>query len=398
MKERVTALPLILCRTYACRLSAVGPVRTKFSRQLGASLVCLVLLLAGCAAPTGTVRTQESQTLRGVPVKITSIPVPNQRYVDAQGAAGSVWAAHGSMSGFHKTLKIDTRSHQVTLLPRPWTSGGADLLVADSSLWLSDGATRLTGNGDLYRFVIETNQPIATVKAAGIPFGFGDGALWAFNPRTRIVSGVDTKTNQVRKELPLAAQEWRHGESFTFGDGAIWQTAFLEDVSALQLAGGVVPQSVVRRIDPHTNRVIAEIPIGPFLAADRIRFVAGAIWVLGEREKKGKPIATRIDVNTNAVVAAIPLTRSMESACGLVSAPKTPVLVKGAVWVATFCSTIAQVPYVLLKIDLATNQVTDELRLLSHKGIPENSSLATGDGALWAFDGPSAVRIDFLGD
>lgn len=368
------------------------------NHKLSALLLCCVLLIPGCATTTGKIYKQRSQTLHNVPVEMTSISVPKNHYISAQVAAGSVWAAHGSMSGFHKTIKVDMTSREVTMLSRPWTSGVADLLVDDHSLWLSDGMTRLTGNGDLYRFDIESNQLLATVEAAGIPFDFGDGAVWAYNPKTRTVTEVDTVNNQARRKLVLVTKGWRYGEYFAFGAGSIWQTAFVDEVSALQLAKRGLAESIVRRIDPTTDNVIAEIPIGPFLVTGGIRYVGEAIWVLGEREEKGKPYAIRIDIETNTVVATIPLVRSMEGVCAAHSRPMPPVFLNGYIWVATFCSSISRVPYVLLKVDLASNQVIDELRLPVHGGIPSSLPLATGDGSLWAFDGESLVRIDFYDD
>ncbi len=373
---------------------SVSLVSTMISRLFSVALVCFALQLSGCAVHKGAVQTQESQTLRGVPVKITSISVPSGINQNVQYSAGSVWATHASMSGFHKTIRIDPKSHQVTKLSRPWTAGFADLLVDERSIWFSDGMTKFTGRGDLYRLDIETNQVTATIEAAGTPFDFGDGAIWAYNPETRIVSGIDTKNNQVRTQLASVTQGFSYHDSFAFGAGSIWQLTYKDDVSAMQLAGGAIPPSVVRRIDPYTNKVIAELPIGPYRPSDRIRFVGGAIWVLGERDKGGKPFATRIDVKTNLVVATIPLVRSVERVCAAHSAPKTPVIWNGDIWVATFCSTVSRVPYILVKIDLQTNQVTDELRLPIAGGIPGNPLLATGDGALWALIEDSVIRVD----
>lgn len=281
------------------------------------------------------------------------------------------------------------------MLSRPWTAGFADLLVDRDSIWFSDGMTKITGHGDLYRLDIETNQVKATIEAVGSPFALGDGAIWAYNPQTQTVTGIDAKNNQVRTKTTLVAQGSKYHESFAFGGGSIWQLTYKEEVSALQLAGGEIPPSIVRRIDPHTNKVTAEIPIGPYRPSDGIRFVEGAIWVLGELDTGGKPFATRIDIKTNLVAATIPLVRSMESACAVHSMPKTPVFWNGGIWVATFCTSISRAPYILVKVDIETNQVTDELRLPVDKGSPDHLRLAVGDDSLWGVDGSSAVRLDF---
>jgi len=364
-------------------------------RPLGPSLGCFAMLLAGCAtAPSGGVRTQATQTLAGVPVKITRISVPAaSMYSNAQLAAGSVWAAAPSVFG-HKTIRVDPKTYQVAELSRPFTAGFADLLVDEHALWFSDGMTKaFAGRGDLYRVDLDTNQVVATIEGVGAPFGSGDGAIWAYNLRTSVVSGIEMTTNEVSTHF--VATGGSYNESFAFGDGSIWQFAHQGEVSAWQLANGAIPSSVVRRIDPRTGTVIAEIPIGPYVPSDRINYVAGAIWVLGERDTSGVGFATRIDVKTNQVTATIPLVRTV-SGCVDHPQPKTPVFVAGGIWVSTFCTFVSRLPGVLLKIDLQTNRVADQLGVSNaydrRTGQPV---LAAGEGALWGFDGRSAVHFEF---
>lgn len=381
---------------FAVELHDAQSVSKRSHHLLRLLLACCILMFSGCAnSPTGIIQTQERQTLRGLPVKITSISVPSNIYTNVQVAAGSIWATHGSVSGFHKTIRIDSETYKVTMLPRPWTAGFADLQVGEDSIWFSDGMTKLTGRGDLHRVDIETNQVTATIEAVGSPFALGDGAVWAYNPQTRIVTGIDTTNNLVLAQPVLVRQGSRYHESFTFGDGSLWQLTYNEEVSSTQLAGGYVPPGIVNRIDPQTSKVVAAIPLGPYRPSDQIRYAGGSIWVLGERDTGGKPFATRIDVKTNLVVASIPLVRSLENACAAHSAPKTPVFWKGGLWIATFCTAIGRVPYVLVKIDLETNQVTDEFRLPVNGGTPDDLRITAGEDALWGVDGHSALRFDF---
>lgn len=364
-------------------------------RTLSASLACCALLLSGCATtPAGTVQTQAIETLRGMPVKITRISVPAAGMSsNAQVAAGAVWAAAPGMFG-HKTIRVDAKSYRVAELSRPFTAGLADLLVDDHAIWFSDGMTKaFAGRGDLYRVDPDTNQVTATIEAVGSPFASGDGAVWAYNLRTQVVSGIDTTNNQIRTRIDT--QGGPYDVSFAYGAGSIWQFAYEGDASAWQLTNGATPSSVVRRIDPQTTKVIAEIPIGPYHPTDRINYVAGAVWVLGERDNSGMAFATRIDVETNLVAATIPLTRTV-TGCVEHSRPRTPVFWNGAIWVSTFCTDVGRLPGILLKIDLQTNQVTDQMNLSDFEGHRHSQpALAAGEGALWGFDGVSAVRFDF---
>lgn len=388
-------------------------ISTMLSRSLSASLVCCASLLSGCATtstgtaqtqaietlPTGSVYTHVIQTLRGMSLKITRIDVPFSPagHGNAQVAAGYVWATKPSPLGLHKTVRIDAKSYQVAELSRPFTAGGADLLVDEHAVWFSDGISRFSGRGDLYRVDPNTNQITATIEAVGTPFASGDGAVWAYNLRTRVVSGIDTNNNQVRTQL--VTQGGPYNDFYTFGAGSIWQFAHEGDVSSWQLVRGATPPSVVRRIDPSSKKVIAEISIGPYRPTDQIRFVAGAVWVLGERDKSGTAFATRIDVKTNLVTATIPLVRTV-TGCVVHSLPKTPVFWDGGIWISTFCTAVGGLPGVLLKIDLQTNQVTGQFPLSQLFQNPRRShpALAVGEGALWGFDGLSAIRFDSIRD
>lgn len=345
--------------------------------------LAIVLLAAGCATPIGNIQTLESRRMQGVPVQTTVISVPcNSRGV--QVAHGSVWALSHSMAGMHKTLRIDAKSFHVAELPRAFVAGVPDLLVAEGSLWFSDGLTPVTGRGDLYRVDPDTNQVTATIETVGAPFAIGDGAVWTYNLRTKKVTGIDAKTNQVRWTVStLGRGERRY---FAFGDGSIWQFAHQPEVSTLALVRGQPFPGVVRRIDPQTNRVIAELPVGPYRGPTDIHFVDGAIWVLGERYDHDGGVVTRIDARTNLVAATIALKRNF----GL----QTPVLWNGGIWVSTFVRAAGGLHNVLVKIDPQTNQVVDQITvsvtLAAH--FP-GQGLASGEGGLWALNGCFLFRL-----
>jgi len=362
-----------------------APLRTTFV------LSALAALAAGCATPLGSIETlerhietQETHTARGEPIKITSISVPD-RSDQLQVASGAAWTIVPSMSGMHETIRIDARTYQVTALPRPFTAGMADLLVGERSIWFSDGVTRFTGNGDLYRVDIDTNRIRATVEGAGTPFADVEGTVWAYNWRTRTVTGIDTKTNQVRSRI--VTQGRGEPRYFAFGEGSIWQFATEGEVSTWQLVRGAAPPSLVRRIDPQTNKVIAQIPVGPYRAWTGIYFVANAVWVLGDRHDRGGAVATRIDPAANRIAAEIALPSSTLYA-PVNALPQTPVFWDGGIWISVFVA--GNSPSLLVKIDPRTNLVADEISLPISKysfGGETGAILAGGEGALWAIGG-----------
>ncbi len=374
-------------------------------RLLGASLGCCAFLLSACATvPAGTVQTRVIQTLWDSPVKVTRIYLGHSDYANVQSAAGYVWVTQANVFGT-KTIRIDPKSNGVTELPRP-RSEVPDFLVDEKSIWYSNGTA-------LSRVDIETNQLTATIEAVGIPFSLGDGAVWTYNRRTQVVTGIDTNTNQVRTQLATQGSPYDPG-SFAFGAGPVWQFADAGSASWFQEHGRnlLTNQStslpaVVRRIDPHTKKVISEIPVGLFTTAadpdvspDRIHFVAGAIWVLGKGADSSilnpghiAPFMKRIDVETNRVTATILLEPVRVTAsehkfpCNDYSTPKTPVFLDGGVWISMDCGWSKSA---LLKIDLQANQIAEEFILnFSHPGITAT------EGTLWGVGWDSAIRVDF---
>lgn len=350
-------------------------------------LFYFAFLLSGCASsPTGGIQTDVIHTLRGTQIQITRISLPFSApgHGNVQVAVKSVWATEPSSLGQHKNIRVHTDTYQVTELSRPWTAGIADLLVDEHSIWLSDGMTKLTGSGELFRINPNTNQTITVIEDAGSPFAVGDGMIWAYNLRTGVVSGIDPSDNQVHVQLVTTGSSG--AGDFAFGEGDIWQYVRGDSVNS------------VRRIDPQSKKVVAEISVALHHTSDRLRFVAGAVWILGELEQTGNkfmPVAIRIDAASNLITATIPLERSLP-VCALHASPKTPVLWDGGLWISTFCSDVHRIPGVLLKIDLQSNGITDEIILSTLKGhLGGQPVLAAGAGALWGFDGRSAIRFDF---
>jgi len=339
-----------------------------------------------------------------------------------QSAAGYIWATQVNVFT-HKTIRIDPKSNTVVELSRPW-SEVPDFLVDDHSIWYTDGMA-------VQRVDIASNKVTATIEGAGIPFALGDGAVWTYNHETHVVSGIDAGTSRIRTQILTKGRPYLSG-SFAFGAGSIWQYSFAGEVSwweahgrDLSNADHVLP-TVVRRIDPYTKKIIAEIPIGlttgildPDVPKDRIHFLAGSIWVLGKSADSSimspghiDPFVKRIDVESNQVTATVPLKNNPGIAantpthisCPQYREPQAPVALNDGIWISMHCG---KAQSALLKIDLRTNQIVGEFGFAA-PGEFEPAGFLRGTGfisirpalvvtgnALWGIDGDAAIRIDF---
>ena len=372
------------------------------NKSLPLLLVGALALISGCAATvtSGGSDTRALQTTGGAPVRITRVPVSHAVFhKDVQVANGLVWAtAPGIFS--QKTVKFDPKTHEVTELERPFSTAGADLLVNEHAIWLSDTLTPTFGSGDLRRIALDSNETVATMAAVGYPFATAGDVVWAYNHLTGVASAIGIGDNRVRTKVATYGR--KDQESMTFGAGSLWQFTF--DAAASNLTVGcklpgsmvacMVPTGRVSRIDPRSGKVVAELSLGNFLPTDRISYVAGSIWLLGEKDASGAAVAARIDVATNRVVAQIQLPRY--PACVKNIRPRTAVEWQGAVWLSTYCTAVGRAPGRLLKIDLQRNEVVDQLLLTERHGHRGGQpDLAAGEGAIWGLDGRSVLRIDF---
>jgi virginiamycin B lyase len=117
-------------------------------------------------------------------------------------------------------------------------------------------------------------------------------------------------------------------------------------------------KGTLARIDPATNKVVAEIyvPRGSFAVA----FGEDAVWVTGTETS----VLTRVDPNTNLVVQSIPVGKS----------PRFLAVGEGSVW------TLNQGDGSVSRIDAKTNKVVATIEA----GIPGGGGeIAAGEGSVW---------------
>jgi YVTN family beta-propeller protein len=155
----------------------------------------------------------------------------------------------------------------------------------------------------------------------------------------------------------------------------------------------------VVRLDPATNKTVAEVTLGDDLA-NSLTTTRDAVWAQGDQS------VSRIDLKSNQVAATIPFAVDPYSGCTCLG---TALGAFGSVWTAK------PTEDKVWRIDTATNKATDTVPV-GHKpsGLTANRRwiwvASLGDGTVWRIDprtktatrvsdvGPSAVDIASIGD
>ena len=175
--------------------------------------------------------------------------------------------------------------------------------VGAGSAWV--GVPGRGEGGQVVRIDLATNEVVARIPVREAPYRkqivVTDEAVWVAS--RGLMERIDPDTNAVcaRVELPGRAV------SAIAADGsAVW--AITVDETGRERAGTLV------RVDPATNRIAAEIPLGPQVAGyeDEIALGAGSVWVVGVRwsaqedAEHGSDLI-RVDPATNRIAARIPV-------------------------------------------------------------------------------------------
>lgn len=157
------------------------------------------------------------------------------------------------------------------------------------------------------------------------------------------------------------------------GEGSVWVLAhFPEDPPRVRLV----------RVDPTTNEVVAEIPIGA--SGEDLAVGLGSVWVSTYRQGEG-PLLLRVDASTNEVVAEIQ------------GAGAQPVVAHGGVWAVGTAKD--QPPGTVVRVNPATNEVSAEIPVPLE---PPPFDIVAGEASVWALgldgyrgpDMPNLARID----
>lgn len=238
--------------------------------------------------------------------------------------------------------------------------GVPDWLAIDEHVWVSNSP-----KNTVHRLDPQTNKVLATIDVgrhpcSGLAAGFG--SLWVPNCGDKKGDAVDGKSlmrvslkdGKVEATLPFEVPQSEGG--LATGAGSVW---VMTDA-----------KGTLTRIDPATNKAVAEIYVPPGSYA--VAFGEDAVWVTSTE----KSVLTRVNARTNVVEQTIPVGPR----------PRFLAIGEGAVW------TINQGDGSISRVDVKTNKVVATIEA----GIPgPGGEIAVGDGSVWvtSFEYP-ITRID----
>jgi virginiamycin B lyase len=203
--------------------------------------------------------------------------------------------------------------------------GGAPAL-GFGSLWVADCGHRSLVRVDLESHVIQAVIPTGIADPKGeLSVAVGAGAVWLLTDAGGVLSRVDPATNRVVAQIRVRA----HSYCAAFGFDSVWVASSAD--------GTPSGAGSVERVDPRTNRVVARIPVGRgprFLAAG-----AGGVWTLDQ----GDGTVSRVEPVGNTLAATI--------AAGVPGPGGDIAAGAGRVWVRATRTALSVV-------DPATNRVT----------------------------------------
>ena len=288
----------------------------------------------------------------GLEVKVVS---PGKRYVLAGFGEGSLWAT--DLGTCNDTGSSATSS----------SAGSASAMA---------GTCALPANMLLKRLDPRTGEEVAEIPLKGFSANvtevtFGAGSVWVSSgdiysgPVSDLEPGgvvfrIDPQTNRVVDEIGVKDTP----TGLTFGHGSVWVTS--------------APYGIVSRIDPDTDEVVARIEVGRGAVDIATDESSGAVWVAGlylPKDYSGRDNPeysedrnlTRVDPTTNRVVAEIPIEANSPD-----GGAQSVAVGEGSVWVQSADGK-------LFKVDPATNKVTATVPLGD-----SSSHLAVYGGAVWA--------------
>lgn len=244
-----------------------------------------------------------------------------------------------------------------------------------------------------------------TIEVGGRPnaIAVGEGGVWVVRDGRRLLR-LDPDTGELRANIGAGDEigsEWACGVAV--GAGAVWVTTRGDSVARINPAtnrlGRLIPvddpacvavgsggvwvtspeRGLVTRIDPATNEVVAEIPVGGFPLGIATGF--GSVWVASPGiPGEGQGVVSRLDRQANAVTATIEVS----------GAPEYVAATENSVWITSDDGTVQH-------IDPVSDEVVEPGGEVAEGG---PTTLAVGGGFVWAAPigafgvEANAVRID----
>lgn len=255
------------------------------------------------------------------PDAVFSLPgVPDWLAIDEH-----VWVSNSPKNTVHR---LDPETNTVAATIAAGTHPCSGLAVGFGSLWVPTCGEK-SGDTIAGRTIVRISLKDGKVEAT-LPFevpdsegglATGAGSVWLMTDKNGTLTRIDPATNKAVAEIYVAPGSY----AVAFGEDAVWVTS--------------TEKNVLTRVNARTNVVEETIPVGP-----RPRFLAvgeGSVWTINQ----GDGTISRVDVKTNKVVATIE--------AGIPGGGGEIAVGDGSVWVTSF-------EYPITRIDAATNKVVQQ--------------------------------------
>lgn len=253
------------------------------------------------------------------PDAVFSLPgVPDWLAIDEH-----VWVSNSPKNTVHR---LDPKTNTVAATIEVGVHPCSGLAAAFGSLWVPICGDAKTGVGrSLTRVAlkdgkVEATLPFEVPESEG-GLAAGAGSIWVMTDRKGTLARIDPDTNKAIAEIYVAPGSY----AVAFGEEAVWVTS--------------TEKNVLTRVNARTNVVEETIAVGP-----RPRFLAvgeGSVWTINQ----GDGTVSRVDAKTNKVVATIE--------AGIPGNGGEIAVGEGSVWVTSF-------EYPITRIDASTNKVVQQ--------------------------------------
>src|SRR5436190_1457769 len=287
-----------------------------------AAVLCSTMLMAAYQSPTPPPARPKRPgvTTPGVRIPITKLK-PEAIY-DVPGAPDwmaidkEVWVSN---SPKHSVSRLDPASNVATTFA-VGKNPCSGLAAAFGSVWVPNCGDSTITRLDLKDGKTQATFPLTIANDEG-GVAIGAGSFWILTDAKGTLARVDPATNKVVAEIYVAPGSY----ACAFGENAVWVTS--------------AEKNTLTRVNARTHVIEATIPVGP-----KPRFLTvgeGGVWTLNQ----GDGSISRVDPKTNKVAATIEA--GVPGGGGEISAGE------GSVWVTTF-------EYPITRIDPSTNKVAQQ--------------------------------------
>jgi YVTN family beta-propeller protein len=245
-----------------------------------------------------------------------------------------VWVSNGPKGTVHQ---LDPKTNTVLAAVTTGKEPCAGLAVGFDSLWVPNCGDKTLARVSLKGAKLEATLPFGVPDSEG-GIAAGAGSVWIMTDKNGTLTRIDPATNKAVAEIYVAPGSY----TVFFGDDAVWVTS--------------TEKNLLTRVNARTNVVEQTIPVGP-----KPRFLTvgeGSVWTLNQ----GDGSITRVDTKTNKVVATIE--------AGIPGGGGEIAVGEGSVWVTSF-------EFPITRIDISSNKVVQQFYG------PGGDAIRFGLGSVW---------------